>query len=67
MGLGPQEANVPGNYLDWSLAYTYKIYCGYIEWNTPEATSTHLFKTGNSNYVEEVPYGYDLKKKKQVK
>jgi hypothetical protein len=67
MGLGPQDPNIPDNYLDWSLSYTYKIYAGYIEWNTPEATATYLRKKGHPDYIEEVPYGYDLKKKKQVR
>lgn len=68
IGLAPLGPNVvPDNYLDWSLAYTYKIYVGYIEWNTAEATATFLRKNGHPDYVEEVPFGYDLKKKKQVR
>lgn len=75
MGLEPiapvpgVAGNVPGqgNFLDWSLAYTYKIYVGYIEWNTPEATATYLRKKGTPDYVENVPFGYDLKRKKQTK
>jgi len=65
-GVG-QPAGPAGNFLEWSLSYTYKIYVGYIEWNTPEATATYLRKNGRPDYVEEVPFGYDLKKKKQVR
>lgn len=70
MGLDPAIVQgVPGGgfFCDWSLAYNYKIYVGYIEWNTVEATATYLRQKGNPNYIENVPYGYDLEKKRQVK
>ena len=54
-------------WLDWTLAYTYKVYCGYIEWNTVEATETYLRRKGDPNYADTVPYAYDLKKKEMTK
>lgn len=53
--------------LDWSLAYTYKVSMGYIEWQTPEATATYLKKYKDEKFIEPVQYSYELKKKKQVK
>lgn len=52
--------------LDWSLAYTYKVYCGFIEWNTCEATGTYVFNKKKSTDVQQVPYDYDLKTRKNV-
>lgn len=63
MGLEGQ----PANFCEWTLAYTYKLYAGYIEWNTVEATATYLKKHGDPAYLAHIPYSYDLKKKKQVK
>jgi hypothetical protein len=68
IGLDPATGpNFEGNILDWSMAYNYKIYTGYCEWNTVEATETYLRKKNNPDFVEIVPFGYDLKKKKQVR
>lgn len=55
------------NILDWSLSYNYKVFVGYAEWNTAEATATYLRKKGHPDYIEDVDYSYDLKKKKQVR
>jgi hypothetical protein len=56
------------NLCDWTLAFSYKICMGYIEWNSLEVTATYLFKKDNPGYVVDmVPYSYDLKKKKQIK
>jgi hypothetical protein len=57
----------PSSLCEWSLAYTYKVYGGYIEWNTAEATQTYLKKYGDERFIEEIPYNYALKTKKQVK
>jgi hypothetical protein len=57
-----QESNL----IDWSMAYTYKVYMGYIEWRSPEATSTFLTNRNNQNFTDIVPYDYTLKKK-QIK
>lgn len=56
----------PADYCEWTLAYTYKVYVGYIEWNTAEATGSYLRKTKEPGYVDRIPYSYDLKKKQQV-
>lgn len=50
--------------LDWSQAYMYKVFLGYIEFPTWEATSTKLLNKNDSSYIEYVPYSYELKKKK---
>lgn len=50
--------------LDWSQAYMYKVFVGYIEFPTWEATSTKLVNKKDPNYTEYVEYSYDLKKKK---
>jgi len=49
--------------LDWTLAYTFKIFLGYGEWRSPEATSTFLLNKNDKNFVQEVPFNYALKKK----
>jgi hypothetical protein len=63
MGLDGVEQNM----LDWSQAYTYKVFSGYMEWRTIDATATYLRSNKNQSYVEPVPYYYELKKKKEVK
>lgn len=59
MGLGGVQSNL----LDWNLAYTYKIYVGYIEWPTAEATETYLKKKTDPNAYSSVPFSYQAKKK----
>lgn len=63
------------NLLDWSLAYTYKVSMGFVEWNTCEATTTALYKKDMANpYAEPkpdaligfVPYSYELGDKHPV-
>ncbi len=61
IGCGGVEAS---SVLDWSMAYMYKVYLGYIEFRTIEATSTKLINRKDPSYVEYVPYSYELKKKK---
>jgi hypothetical protein len=51
--------------LDWSNAYKFKVFCGYIEWKTWEATSTKIINKNDSNYLEFIPYNYELKKKQK--
>jgi hypothetical protein len=63
MGLDGVEAN----WLDWSQAYQYKVYAGYMEWKSVDATATYLKKRSDENYVEIVPYEFELKKKKEIK
>jgi hypothetical protein len=62
-------------WFDWSLAYTYKIQMGYIEWNTCEATTTALYKKRQGvgagwyypeDFVRFVPYNFELKGKEQI-
>ena len=70
LGINPEDGS---QLLDWTMAYTYKVYVGYIEWRSPEATSTFLvrFENGKSSdagdtpaYVEEIPYSTVLEEKK---
>lgn len=46
------------NLLSWSNAYLFKVWVGYTEWPSWEATST--FKKSADGEVEEVDYDYDL-------
>jgi hypothetical protein len=58
---------VEQNMMDWSQAYQYKVFCGYIEWRSIDATATYLRSRERPNYVEPVAYYYELKKKKEIK
>lgn len=62
MGLEGAEQN----FLDFSLAYTYKVYMGRIQWKTPEATGVYVVNPKDSSDITGVPYSYELKKK-QIK
>lgn len=56
------------NLMDYSLAYTYNVYTGYIEWDSPEATATYLAKFGSGDVVpSSIPYDSFLDEKKEVK
>lgn len=50
--------------LDYSMAYMFKVSCGYIEWRSVEATSTKLVNKNDPSFLEYVPYSYEIKKKK---
>jgi hypothetical protein len=63
MGLDGVEQNM----MDWTQAYMYKVYVGYMEWKTVDATATYLRSRNRENYTEPVPYSYELKKKKEIK
>lgn len=60
------------NLIEWTLAYTYKVFVGYIEWNTVEATANYLVRKEGSLAVDQmgnivpVDYSYDPKNKKIV-
>lgn len=62
MGLEGSESNL----LDWTMAFNYQINCGYIEWKTEEATKTFVLNKSMPNYVDVVPYSYELQDKKKV-
>lgn len=65
-----EQAGVDQNwqqaYIDWSLAYTYKVFVGYIEWNTCEATGSYAVKEGNPSMSRPVGYDYELSEKEVV-
>lgn len=64
--MGMSDVQTP-NLLDWSMAYTYKIFTGYIEWRSIDATATYLKKHKDPDFLEMVSYGFELKKKKEQK
>lgn len=61
MGIGSVKETA---LLNWGYAYKFKVYCGYVEWRTWEATSTKVTNRNDPDYLEYVPYQYELKKKK---
>lgn len=63
MGLIGAEQNL----LDWTQAYQYKVYCGYIEWRSIDATGTYLRSHKRENYAEPIDYSFEMKKKKEIK
>lgn len=54
--------------VDFNTIYSYKVYVGYVEFSTIEATSTALFKRGTNPNEKEfdcfVSYNYKLKDQK---
>lgn len=50
---------VQRNVLDWTLAYTYKIYTGYIEFPSIDATATYLKKVSTGEIVPQA-LNYDF-------
>lgn len=50
--------------VDWTMVYKFKVFCGYVEWRTWEATSTKITNRNDPSYVDYVPYQFELKKKK---
>ncbi len=50
--------------LNWTMAYKYKVFVGYAEFRTWEATSTKLTKKTDPDFLEYVPYQYQITKKK---
>lgn len=66
------EAGIIGatssNLLDWNLAYTFKVYTGYIEWNTVDATATYLAKKETGEILPGiVDFNTELSTKKETK
>lgn len=56
------------NLMDYSLAYTYEIYAGYVEWDSPEATGTYLAKFGTGELIpKQIPFDTFLDEKAEVK
>ncbi len=54
--------------MDYSRAYQYNIYCGYIEWDSPEATATYLAKFNTGEVTpQQIPFDTFLDQKKEVK
>lgn len=49
--------------LDWTMAYKYRVYVGYIEWESDEATASYLRKKTDPNFSEIINYDYELSKK----
>jgi len=56
------------NLMDYSLAYTYNVYTGYMEWDSPEATATYLAEHGTGQLTsQQVDFDYFLDEKEEVK
>jgi hypothetical protein len=53
--------------LDWNTAFGYKVSVGYIEARTPEATGTYLRSRTDPDFTMNIPYSYQVNKKKEVK
>lgn len=53
--------------MEWTIALTYKVSGGYVEWNTWEATKTYLKEKDTGRVIDIVPYSFDLKSRKQIK
>lgn len=54
------------NLANWDNAYMFKIGVGYMEFNTPEATSSFVKQTG-TDYVQPVDYDYEISNKEEKK
>lgn len=57
----------PAANLDWSLAYTYKVFVGYIEFSSIDATATYLKQRDNGELVPRpVDFNYFLGDSKET-
>lgn len=63
---GGFKGDEPSSMCDWTTAFSYKIYAGYIEWATPEATSTFLKNEHDPNFVDQISYTDQLEEKQIV-
>lgn len=54
------QDNMNSNCCQWNIAYRYKVYCGYIEWPSIDATDTYLKRLSNPGEVIPVPYSYTM-------
>lgn len=56
------------NVIDWTQAYNFKVYTGYIEWNAIEATGTYLGKKESNTLLPgQIDYNTVLKTAKETK
>ena len=69
---GMREAGLDGKQvtepklIDWNEAYNFKVYVGYLEFSTIEATSTYLAKVGTGEIIpDKVSFSQDLDKNKE--
>lgn len=63
-----KEANTgeypASNVMDWNQAYNFRVYTGYIEWPTMDATATYLAKNGTGELIPgQINYETQLTKK----
>lgn len=54
---------VGSNPCQWNIAYRYKVYCGYIEWPSIDATETYIKRKDGGGDYQFVPYSYQLDEK----
>lgn len=68
MEQGTYNGASQSNLMDYSLAYTYNVYVGYTEWDSPEATATYLAKFGTGELIpKQIAYDTFLEQKEEVK
>ncbi len=49
------------NLVDWSQAYLFRVYTGYVEWNVTEATATYLKNRITSDLIPGIiDYDFDM-------
>lgn len=66
--VGMYDGVAQSNLMDYSLAYTYNVYSGYMEWDSPEATATYLAKYGSGEIIpNQIPFDTFLDQKKEIK
>lgn len=65
------EAGIPlntqSNLVEWTLAYTYEIYMGKIQWKVPQVTSNYKYKkTGDEMYAPaSMPNDWQINEQEQ--
>lgn len=61
LGLNP---NIHGE-VDWNNIAHYKVYMGYVEFNSPEITGRWLRRHGNNNYAQRISCDYRIDERMQ--
>lgn len=61
MGEAGIPLNTQGNLVEWTLAYTYEIYMGKIQWKVPQVTSNYKYKESDPTFTPaSMPNDYQL-------
>lgn len=68
MTAGTYNGAAESNLMDYSLAYTYEVYSGYTEWDSPEATGTYLARYDTGELIPtQIPFDTFLEQKGEIK